>query len=118
MRERYQRIASALVAMENCRASGNLEWELKHEETIHAIVKNELPSGSGFDAGTKIDLERSKPNKLVFAVDFHHMDENGFYDGWTAHEVIITPSLAFGFEIRVTGRDRNDIKDYIAEVFA
>ena len=44
------------------------------------------------------------------------MDEHGGYDGWTEHKIIVTPSLVYGFELRVTGKDRNDIKDYIAEV--
>jgi len=118
MGDKYKRIATLLSAMENCRKSGNKEWELKHEKSIHDIIKNEFPTGCGFDAGTRLDFDRSKPNKLVFATDFHHMNESGFYDGWSAHEVIVTPSLAFGFEVRVTGRDRNQIKDYIAEVFS
>jgi len=45
------------------------------------------------------------------------MDENGYYCGWSDHSIIITPSLAFGFDLRITGRNVRDIKDYMAEVF-
>jgi hypothetical protein len=45
------------------------------------------------------------------------MNEGGYYDGWTEHQVIITPSLQHGFDVRVTGQDRNEIKDYLAELF-
>lgn len=39
------------------------------------------------------------------------------YDGWTDHTVIVTPSLRSGFDIRITGRDRNQTKEYLYEVF-
>lgn len=59
----------------------------------------------------------STPNRIVIDTAFHHMNDGGYYDGWSEHSVIITPSLVWGYEIRVTGRNRNDIKDYIAETF-
>ena len=111
-RKLYQAIASKLTAMANC---GNIEWLERHEAAATALAEH-LPSGSGFDRGSFIDFEASKPNKLVIITSYHHM-ENGFYVGWTEHKIIVTPSLANGFDIRVTGRDRNGIKDYIGEVF-
>jgi hypothetical protein len=45
------------------------------------------------------------------------MDEHGGYDGWTEHSIIVTPDLASGFDLRVNGRDRRDIKEYLAEIF-
>jgi hypothetical protein len=111
----YQKIASLLQAIINCEKSNNQEWLYNHRQTIDELMKN-APAGSGFDSGTSLDFLKSTPEKLVFNTAFHHMGENGFYDGWSKHEVIITPSLAFGFNIRVTGRDRNEIKDYIAEM--
>jgi hypothetical protein len=81
-------------------------------------VNDSAPSGSGFDSGTTLNEEKSKENRLVFDTAFHHMDEWGGYDGWTEHQVIVTPSLVFGFTLRITGRDRNGIKDYINDVFS
>lgn len=81
------------------------------------IVKQCLPSGSGFDDGTKIDWKESTPDRLSLIADFHHMSEHGQYDGWTCHRVIVSASLLFEIDIRVTGRDRNEIKEYIAECF-
>lgn len=109
----YARIASALEAQENCDKTGN-DWP--HMETVANLVREYMPSGSGFDSGTELDSD-SKPNRLVFTTSFHHTNDGGMYDGWTEHSVIITPNLAHGFELRVTGRDRNDIKDYIALTF-
>lgn len=75
-----------------------------------------LPSGSGWDMGTRF-ASRSTRNRIVLYGSWHHMDENGFYCGWTDHKIIITPSLANGFNLRVTGKDRNDIKSYLHELF-
>lgn len=110
-----QALASTLQASANCEKHGNAEWFAKHNETINAIM-DEAPSGSGIDTGTELDLDATNENKIVFTCGFHHMDENGCYDGWTEHKVIITPTFA-GFDVRVTGRDRNQIKDYLADEF-
>lgn len=109
-------IAVKLSSIENCRKSNNAEWLERHTDDLEAIVRNDLPSGSGFDNGTKLD-QTSKPERLVFNVSFHHMNDVGMYDGWTHHQIIVTPSLVSGIELRITGRDRRDIKEYIAEVF-
>ena len=113
----YQALAQTFQAYLNCEKTGNTEWESRHQERIESLVKEYMPSGAGFNSGTTFDFESHSSDRLVFNTSYHHMDDNGCYDGWTHHSVIITPSLAFGFNIRVTGRDRNDIKDYIAEVF-
>jgi len=108
----YQRLAQ-LVAWD----PPTKEWEDKKADELEGL-EYMLPSGSGFDAGTQVDLENSKPNRVVLHTAFHHMDEYGGYCGWTNHDVIVTPSLTRGFDIRITGRNtRNDIKSYIAETF-
>lgn len=86
-------------------------------DQVTAFVKEHFPSGSGFDTGTHLDWDKSTVNKLVFRTEFHQMDGNGAYDGWTQHEIIVKPSFLYDCDIRITGRDRNQIKDYIDEVF-
>lgn len=113
----YRAIAEKLQAIENCREAGNAEWESRHGDAIEELVKAHMPSGSGFDNGTILD-DDSTPDKLVFLTSFHHMNDGGMYDGWTYHSVTIKASLANGFDMRIGGRDRNDIKDYIAECFS
>jgi hypothetical protein len=117
MTKLYQQIASSLQAIENCRKSGNEEWLRKHRDTIAVLVKDRMPRGSGFDSGTAFDFNSSNPEKLVFLTLYHHMNDDGYYDGWTDHAVTVRPSLAFGFDLTISGRDRRDIKEYIAEVF-
>ena len=90
------------------------EWIEKKQERLKQLL-DELPSGSGWDCGTK--LGESTGERIVLFGSFHHMDENGFYDGCTEHGIHVTPSLRWGFELRISGRDRNDIKDYLHDLF-
>lgn len=76
-----------------------------------------MPSGSGIDCGTRLDIAASTPEKLVFKTAYHHMNSGGFYDGWTQHRIIVKPSLGFGLRISISGPDRNDVKDYLHECF-
>ena len=112
----YQDLATAVGARLNCKASNNTEWFDKWNARIKQLV-DLLPSGSGWDCGTKIDLDASHMEKLVLYGSYHHMDESGFYDGVTEHTVTVTGSLTSGIKIRISGRNRNDIKDYLYETF-
>tara|TARA_R110000868_G_scaffold96843_3_gene266311 strand:- start:2456 stop:2845 length:390 start_codon:yes stop_codon:yes gene_type:complete len=111
----YQVIAGRTEAIKSCIKTGSKEWEDKHGEILDAIEKD-LPRGSGIDSGTTIDRELTTRSKIVLKTAYHHMDTNGYYDGWTEHTVIVTPSFD-GIDIRITGRNRNDIKDYLHEIF-
>ena len=110
-------IVSRLVARANCEKTGNAEWLSKHTAALIELAKD-LPSGSGIDRGTKIDLEASSQNRLVLTLGYHHMNNVGIYDGWTEHKIIVTPDLLFGFNLRITGRDRNQIKEYLHDVYS
>lgn len=79
-------------------------------------LADQLPSGSGLDRGTKIDLDRSRADRIVLIAPFHHMNEHGHYDGWTDHVIIVRPAFG-GIQVDVRGRNRNGIKDYLAEVY-
>ncbi len=113
----YRAIAGAFIALRNAERANNEEWIGKHTERINRLVDENLPTGSGFDSGTQFSYNTSHRGRLVFHTSFHHMDEGGSYDGWTDHPVSVTPDLFFGINVKVGGRDRNDIKDYIGEVF-
>jgi hypothetical protein len=84
---------------------------------VEKFVKEYLPSGSGLDGHIGIDYARSNDNRIVIDVEYHHMNEYGMYDGWTNHSIIIKPHFVWGFDLRVTGKDRNDIKEYLANLF-
>jgi hypothetical protein len=115
----YKQIAQSFQAWQNCRPphDNNTLWEERHHTKILSLVNQYLPSGSGFDNGTKFDFDLSKSERLVFQTAFHFMNENGYYDGWEDYIIHVTPSLTSQIELRIIGKNRNDIKDYIHEVF-
>jgi hypothetical protein len=87
-----------------------------HETAIDEFLEL-LPSGSGIDSGVQFDWN-STPEKLVFNFSYHHMNEVGYYEGWTEHKLIITPCLQHGYKLKITGRDRNGIIDYLYDTFS
>ena len=98
-------------------------WSESHhsaqEDDISAgldSLESLLPSGSGLDNGCSID-RGGKPGAVRVSCDFHHMNGVGFYDGWTEHTVTARACLETGFTLAVSGKNRNDIKDYLADVF-
>ena len=85
-------------------------------------LSNFLPSGSGIDSGCAIDEEKSTKNKIVIHSSFHHMDENGFYCGWSEFTVTAIPDFMNNFNLKIVGNNAiypafSDIKDYLYELF-
>lgn len=116
-----QILASTVNALSNCIASGNAEWRQRHEDTLAELCRNFMPSGSGIDSGTVLDVDASlrfAGEKLIFTLGFHHMDDGGYYDGWTQHKLTVTPSLFLGPKLRFSGPDRNQIKEHLHEVYS
>ena len=114
----YRRLANLVLARQNCKASSNAEWYTRHEAEIKRLVKEHMPSGSGIDCGTGFDFTRSTHDRLVFNTSYHHMNESGMYSGWTEHSVTVVPVLWTPFELRISGENRNDVKDYLHAVFS
>ena len=110
-----QAIASALDARKRCESTGNDTWFVRWDDYLDQLVDT-LPSGAGIDRGTKLNPLAST-ERLVFDVSFHHMNEHGGYDGWTEHKVRVRASLVFDLGITISGRNRNDIKDYLGELY-
>jgi hypothetical protein len=111
----YKRIAMLLAWQ--ARICGNTVYECQPSAELRQIMKDFAPSGSGIDCGTTLASD-STAQKLIFDVSFHHMDKMGGYDGWTEHKVIVTPSLAMDYDLRITGKNRNDIKTYLYDVYS
>lgn len=119
MKTLAEAIANTVVAYHNCNTTPllNVEWKRNHLNYLREL-EQELPSGSGWDCGTSLVLDKCGHDRLVMTGSFHHMDsETGMYDGWTNHTITVKASLVFGFNITVSGRNRNDIKDYLVDLF-
>lgn len=116
MTKLYQVLALRVEAMKNCEATGNTEWRAKHLASIEWLVKQFMPFGGGFDNGT-VFIWSGAANLLAFDTRFHHMNGDGYYNGWTSHTVRVRPSLALGFLLTISGQDRNNVKDVVHEAF-
>ncbi len=110
-------LSLAISQMLNGKANNNPTAIEKAVERIKAQCEH-LPSGSSIDSGVKFDLDKSTPEKMVFHVPFHHMNEGGYYDGWTTYKLTVKPSFWQGFDLNITGRDKNGVKDYLYDLFS
>ena len=112
------RVITELAKAINWLPNAKNEYEQVAKSNIDTLI-GFLPTGSGFDNGIKLN-EKTTPNRIIFDSSFHHMNENGFYDGWSAFKVIVTPSFVCDFDIKVTGVNttrkyfNKDFKEYIA----
>jgi hypothetical protein len=104
---------SCTNALVTSRKRENHEWIAKWSLRIEGL-KALLPSGSGTDSGTEIVEVTEMYLKLECS--FHHLDEHGSYDGWTEHRIRATPTFG-GLKITISGPDRNEIKDYLHDVY-
>jgi hypothetical protein len=56
-------IAGLVGAYKNAVKSRNTEWVDRHRDALKELVRDRLPSGSGIDNGTAIDIEASTSQK-------------------------------------------------------
>ena len=114
----YKKLAKCINARENCIKNKNDDWIDKWDEEIDEIIDN-LPHGSGIDGKTEIDLDKSNSNRIVIHSEFHHMNDGGFYDGWSNFTIVIKPSLAFDFDLEIKGAfgKYQDTRGYLEELF-
>lgn len=91
----YQRLAE-LISWNPPKDS---EWVDKREEEIEAIIKT-APHGSGIDGGVRLVEPECSESKLVFRVEYHPMNQNGYYGEWLTANITVTPTLtSAGFNI-------------------
>lgn len=94
---------------------GGVPKDLQVWNALTDYVHKQGPNGSGIDNGTFIH-ETSTSKRVVLITAFHHMNDHGTYCGWSEHKLIITPEFT-GFDLKITGRDRNGIKDYLGDLY-
>ena len=113
----YKKISTALAVVQSPYAR---EENIAHWAEQLKSFEDMLPSGSGFDNGTKVNREKSTPNKIILDTAFHHMDQNGFYCGWSDLTVTINPSLLHEVEVKINfhgyKRAAND-KEFFYDTF-
>ena len=118
MKTLIQSIASEISRLEYAYKREGIQEIIDSATSRLSDLEDELPSGSGIDSGCKIDLDSSTSEKIVITFGFHHMNDGGYYDGWTEHKLTVKPSFLFGIDLKISGRDRNQIKDYLYDLFS
>lgn len=106
---------SLQTAINNCDECKNAEWAAKHRTSLRALCKL-LPYGSGIDNGTELIDINTKRECITLGCAYHHMNDVGFYEGWTRHKIRARPSFN-GMDITISGPDTNAIKDHLHEVY-
>jgi hypothetical protein len=109
-RKLYQALAGLVEARLNCMASDNDEWLQCYEEQGNKLVRECMPNGGRFHS-TKLDWNRSMPNKLVLVTACRHTG----HAGWTKHTVTVRPNLQFGYELSISKSNRHNLKELMAE---
>jgi len=110
-RKLYQALAGLVEARLNCMASGDNELLHSYEEQGNKLVRECMPGGGRFD-GTKLDWNRSMPNKLVLVTAYL---QPGHQVGWTKHTVTVRPDLRSGYKLSISKSNRRNLKELMAE---
>ncbi len=108
-----QAYSDANGAYERCCDTGNALWRNRWMGRMQQLVGT-LPHGAGIDGDLKV--KRCTGQHITITFDFHHMDENGGYDGWSYYAIFCTATFS-GVDVRVQGRDAGGTKDYLADLF-
>ena len=98
----YQKIARVASQKNSCNKAKEL-----------AFLQELLPIGNGIETGCVILLKSTKKRIVIETIYWHPNDS----DEWTKHQVIITPSFEGEINIRITGKNEGDIKDYLWDIF-
>lgn len=107
-------IAETSEWSERAENNPNAQWGPIARSRLDKLVRL-LPSGSGIDNGT--ELVSASASRIVLECSFHHMNDGGYYDGWTEHRITVRPTFD-SLDISISGRNRNDIKEYLHEVYS
>jgi hypothetical protein len=117
--KKYQCLASAFKSYSYYISKNNNDTAEMFMNDIKQLIES-LPHGSGIDSTTNFSYLSSKEDKLIITSGYHHMDNNGYYDGWTDFKIILTPSW-YGFNLKIQGafpRKYADTREYLEDLFA
>lgn len=107
-------LARSYLSLTHTKESGRYAPEVVNcWEDFHNAVKDTIPTGSGITLNSVSCTEE----KIFLNVSYQHYTEHGFADGTTDHTIKITPNFVFGVYTSVRGRDRNQIKPLLEDVF-
>jgi hypothetical protein len=99
----YQKIA---------RVASQKNWAKRTKEL--ALLKEYLPNGNGSrrQQGLSVILLESTEKRIVIDTTYWHETGQG-----TVHQIIIKPSFEGEIATRVTGKNVNNVKEYLQDTF-
>jgi len=103
----YEYLAQWIDAYHRSVERGATDWVENHRATIEAAIDATAP----YDL--KFDFDESNGEKLLMWMEYHHMNEQGMWDGWESYSIRVKGSLQFGTDIYIGGRDRHDVKEML-----
>jgi len=105
MEKLYQKIA---------RVASQKNWAKRSKEL--SLLQELLPNGNGIrgQEGLAVILLESTEKRIVIGTIYWHPKDRY---GWTAHQVVITPSFEGEINIRITGKNENNVKKYLHDIF-
>ena len=93
-------------------------------KNVEGLISKHFPHGSGFDSKPEFSFDLSAYNKWIIFQSYHHMNDNGYYCGWSHFKIIVTPCFVGGFEIKIIAKHssrecskRFNNDDYFYEVY-
>jgi hypothetical protein len=98
----YQKIARVVSQENTPLKEKQLSW-----------LQELLPIGNGIETGCVISLKSTK-KRIVIDTAYWHPNNS---DEWTNYQVVITPSFEGEINIRIKGKNEDDIKEYLHEYF-
>ena len=98
----YQKIARVVSQKNTPLKEKQLSW-----------LQELLPIGNGIEAVCVIPL---KSTKKRIVIDTYYWHLNYSYE-WTIYQVVITPSFEGEINIRITGKNVDNVKEYLQDIF-
>ena len=95
MKKVYEEISARLGAVENCKKSGDIEWEIKHNKALELLFNTF--NYSNFE----LDIDNSNSEKIVLNWSYPCYSEHGYFDGDIELKITITASLHYGIDIKI-----------------
>lgn len=81
-----------------------------------ALLQELLPIGNGIEKECVI-LLKSTEKRIVIDTAYWHPNDSYETSRWTDHQIVITPSFEGEINIRITGKNENNVKDYLHHIF-
>ncbi|MFY7937382.1 MAG: hypothetical protein ACOVOQ_08395 [Flavobacterium sp.] len=86
------------------------------KEVLPIRLNPVIKDGNRIEAGCVISLKSTK-KRIVIDTLYWHTNDSDETSRCTAHQVVITPSFEDEINIRITGKNEDNVKEYLHNIF-